>query len=771
MKIFIPVLLFSLLFPATWAIQPGAAPAQSAPLRDLEFGDINFLHTTDTHGWHAGHLLEPSFSADWGDYISFSEHLRNSLEADGKDLLIIDTGDRIEGNGLYDSSAPRGLYTFPIFEQQQMDLISVGNHELYKNSSSEDEYIKLVPHYKTHYLASNLCIIDPQTGNLVQLSSPYRVFTTKKRGIRILAFGFIFDFSNNDKNTHIQLVEDTIRMPWFTQALVENEVDLIVVIGHVALRSYEFEHIHEAIRKIKPDTPIQFFGGHYHVRDYRIFDQKAHALASGRFMETIGFQSITGVKSSSPKFFRSYIDNNLFSLYHHSRTDSSSFVTKQGRITTKAITRARNILQLDETFGCVDKTYWMARVPYSHNDSIYRLLTDSILPDFLNLNPERHNKSRLLVTNTGAIRFDIFAGPFTRDSTFIVSPFTSNLSYIPDVPYKLAKQLLPILNNGDPVAIDYLAMATYNQKHKFSLNALPPPEQAERNDIRHRFPQYRFEQDPRMSLAGHASHNDGSEFYESEARDDDYLNKYIGPRAVQEPLHEDKMTTNINTPDLTPGYTTIDDLGTTGDDTIHSPIPFYQIPNVIQSLIPSPNSSIPPNHNYPIPLDQHGHSRTSAPSDSADTELIDVVFNHFLAPYVIHILNILPYILDVAEDKPDSQKISMTAYEPVREAMYWIYADSEPTCVSRGTCPERRAPEDVRVAMDEAITAARDEDAAERDAAFVAGTRKYSAEDVTSYVPGETFTTLLAKWVAKNWRGNCKEEVVGRIPEGHDGEL
>lgn len=38
--------------------QPGAAAPVAAPMRDLEWGQINFLHTTDTHGWHAGHLQE-----------------------------------------------------------------------------------------------------------------------------------------------------------------------------------------------------------------------------------------------------------------------------------------------------------------------------------------------------------------------------------------------------------------------------------------------------------------------------------------------------------------------------------------------------------------------------------------------------------------------------------------------------------------------------------------------------------------------------------------
>ena len=40
------------------ASQPGAAEAVAAPMRNLTWGQLNFLHTTDTHGWLGGHLLE-----------------------------------------------------------------------------------------------------------------------------------------------------------------------------------------------------------------------------------------------------------------------------------------------------------------------------------------------------------------------------------------------------------------------------------------------------------------------------------------------------------------------------------------------------------------------------------------------------------------------------------------------------------------------------------------------------------------------------------------
>ena len=49
-------------------------------------------------------------------------------------------------------------------------------------------------------------------------------------------------------------------------------------------------------------------------------------------------------------------------------------------------------------------------------------------------------------------------------------------------------------------------------------------------------------------------------------------------------------------PALTPGYTTTDDFGTTGDDTPHSKIPDYssQIPEYVQANASLPTSGTPP---------------------------------------------------------------------------------------------------------------------------------------------------------------------------------
>lgn len=439
----------------------------------------------DTHGWHGGHLQEPQYSADWGDYISFAQHLHKRADQDGSDLLLIDTGDRVEGNGLYDASNPKGKYTFDIFKHQNIDVITSGNHELYLANSSVNEYYETVPNFKQSYIASNLDIQNPNTGELEPLAPRFRKFTTKNQGIRILSFGFLFNFHGNANNTVVQPVQETVKEQWFQDAIRTKDIDLFLVAGHVPVRnSEEYDLIYKSIRNAQWDTPIVFFGGHTHIRDFKKWERNAQGIESGRYMETLGFLSMSGLPSgekgsvlpekSSPKYQRLYIDNNLHSLQHHSGTNGSTFPTDTGKNVSDAIAHARNKLDLDKAYGCAPSDYWLSRAPYPSDESLLTWLEKEVLPDTVSA----RKTPSIVITNSGAMRFDIFKGPFTIDSTFLVSPFTSGFRTLKDVPYKAASQVLQLLNNQGPILLeDLLVLAKDNTNIMGShrLNDLAPP--------------------------------------------------------------------------------------------------------------------------------------------------------------------------------------------------------------------------------------------------------------------------------------------------------
>ena len=510
--------------------------------------------------------------------------MRRRADNDAADILLVDTGDRIEGNGLYDGSEPRGKYYFDILGQQHIDLICSGNHELYKANSSNDELHKTVPAFKDNYLASNLDIYNPDTNELEPLAPRFKKFSTKNQGIRILAFGFLYDFTGNANNTVVTPVEKTIKQDWFQNAIRDRDVDLIIVFGHVAIRSKEYDAIFKAIRTAQWDTPIAFLGGHTHIRDLKVYDSKAAALESGRYFETIGFLSISGLNAShtaaSPTFARRYIDNNLYSLYHHSNTTNTTFPTETGLNISTAIHTARKRLKLDKFLGCAPQPFYVNRAPYPSDTSIFTWLQTSVLPAQLQREPRAANDSKkaLVLTNTGAMRFDIFEGPFTRDTELLVSPFTSGFHFLADVPWGVAKRVLTLLNGEGPVVGDLeeagLVGRTLGPPEQESGGVLDAPLSWEVDGVRLGLRAAGADQQPLFPEAAEGGRSNG------------------GPKI-----------------DLRPGYTTVDDLGNDGDDTLHSPIEFYTVPNCIQAAV--------------------GFDIEDPP------ETVDLVYNEFLQPWIL----------------------------------------------------------------------------------------------------------------------------------------
>lgn len=61
-------------------MQPDVQNATVGPRGELEWGQLNVLHTTDTHGWLEGHLKERNYGADFGDFKSFVSRMRQKAD-------------------------------------------------------------------------------------------------------------------------------------------------------------------------------------------------------------------------------------------------------------------------------------------------------------------------------------------------------------------------------------------------------------------------------------------------------------------------------------------------------------------------------------------------------------------------------------------------------------------------------------------------------------------------------------------------------------------
>lgn len=442
-----------------------------------EYG-ISDMVQTDTHGWLEGHLTETNYGADWGDVVSFTAHMRAKAKALGVDLLLVDTGDLHDGNGLSDATAVDGEVTNIVFEKLDYDLLTIGNHELYYADIAYQDYNEFSKAWGDRYLTSNVQILNTTTNEYDYLGNKYRYFTTE-HGIRILAFGVLFDFTGNANVTKVIPASTMVNEAWFTELVNDppGPVDLFILIGHnTAAQETKigtFGYVHDAIRKVYPTTPIQIFGGHSHIRDFQVYDEATTALESGRYCETLGWLSMSGFSTnnsgytgvSAPSevpiptrkatntstapwtYSLRYMDWNRLTFEYHASgsqinftTNNAAFNTPLGLNTTQMITNFRQELNLSTQLGCSPQFWCISCAEFNSSGSIYSLLTDALSAVVVNEN--RTDKARVNIINTGTIRFDLHKGPFLYDDAFIVSPFEDIFVYIPDVPYSVASKAL-----------------------------------------------------------------------------------------------------------------------------------------------------------------------------------------------------------------------------------------------------------------------------------------------------------------------------------------
>lgn len=70
------------------------------------------------------------------------------------------------------------------------------------------------------------------------------------------------------------------------------------------------------------------------------------------------------------------------------------------------------------------------------------------IPYALAINNTRASIPNIIITNSGSQRFDVYAGPFTKNDLLTATPFTDSFKFIPNVAFSVANQVLSSLNNA-----------------------------------------------------------------------------------------------------------------------------------------------------------------------------------------------------------------------------------------------------------------------------------------------------------------------------------
>ncbi|POW14571.1 hypothetical protein PSHT_07348 [Puccinia striiformis] len=544
--------------------QESASRPLSSPTRDLEWGDLNIIHTTDTH-WRLG------------DFQSFVLRMKEKAKHKKVDLLVIDTGDYTMEMALVT------LNLSPILKGLEEQLLEITNYTIYQLR----KICTKISHrcqWKGSYLTSN-ANITTSSGESVPIGSRYRKFKTEQ-GRRITAFGIIFDFTGNANGTIVQPPAKLVKESWFKEAIQERP-DVFLLAGHMGINDADWKVVFSTIRLLHPKVPIIILGGHFHIRDCRQLDDRSMSLASGRYMETVGWLSMKNVdKHSKLKFSRRYLDPNRLTYAFHA---GRRFDTREGLNTTHGLAKAAVDFNITYQFGVAPQSFFGDRVSPTAQNSLSYLFTGpgGVLETVIK-NPSRPHPP-LVVVNTGAMRFDILAGNFTVNDQLITMPFSNTFVYVPDVPRAIAQEFLKAMNQG--------GTARHRSGSKNLRRDFERWDEVEKDESYHlgQDVQERYQRWVQLQSA----HRRPDQPYLSSSSSSQVDKNVIIERSIQ----KHRLRTY--------GYVTQDQCPGIGDDVDHDPLPSFSKPDYVGTALPS------------------------------STDKVDVVFFDFITHFSLNALNTL----------------------------------------------------------------------------------------------------------------------------------
>lgn len=395
--------------------------------------------------------------------------MRKRAHAEGRDLVVVDTGDLVTGHGFSDSTKPRGKLSNQFVARADYDILTIGNHELYEEDALQELRKRFVPRWGGRYLTSN---VDMNvSGKSEPIGQRWHSYVLPKTGLRVTALGIMFPFVSPIKSVVVTPPSRMIKEPWFVELLTSDlavSTDLWLLAGHMPLANDpedEWDSVIQEIRSyVGPSKTIVALGGHTHVRNCRKYDERTMLLQSGRFHETSGWLSVqwphtngTIDADSLPKLARRYIDLNPRNMAYHLGypTMSPSLFADAEALGIRALLRLFwQKSQLNEVLAFAPQDYYLERYPAHHGQSIING-THEILT-LLFAHDDQHNNTaslddqqdRLVILNSGSLRADIRRGPFVLNDLYVISPFSDYFYVLSDVPPELAILLQDKLNAG-----------------------------------------------------------------------------------------------------------------------------------------------------------------------------------------------------------------------------------------------------------------------------------------------------------------------------------
>lgn len=116
--------------------------------------------------------------------------------------------------------------------------------------------------------------------------------------------------------------------------------------------------------------------------------------------------------TSDHLYARRYLDwNRRTFAFHAFKSQDRVLDFPTGSKISSEIFGSREALKLTEVFGCIPFTYCIGCKQYGEARNLYTLLLTALKEVILN--QSRANVPRIILTNTGSVRYDLVKGPFT----------------------------------------------------------------------------------------------------------------------------------------------------------------------------------------------------------------------------------------------------------------------------------------------------------------------------------------------------------------------
>jgi 2',3'-cyclic-nucleotide 2'-phosphodiesterase (5'-nucleotidase family) len=379
----------------------------------LPLNDINILVVTDVHAWIGSRKRhEPQWDADYGHVISFYERMKTNQFRD-KNLLFLMNGDFVDGTGL--SSNPPELLT-PILQKMPLDALTIGNHELYRNSTIEHITDSgFAEYWGRKYVTSNVIRLEGSV-ELGPLGGSRHIIWEGPTA-KILIFGFLYDMTDHSPLVAVEPVSKVVEQQWFTSAL-KQDYQAIVCMVHMHVTDPLVLVIQSKIRSVVgEDIPIQFISGHSHIRAFESIDNRSTSFEGGHYLDTIGFVSFD---LNGTNFQHVFIDATVDTL--QSIAGVNDIMTANGTQVQDMIQAAQMKLGLLESVGCAPN-HFLLDVDLSHPQSLWRFYMKYVIMEFYFQN----SPNVVYLQGSGAFRYDLYQGQILLDDIVTMNPFNDTI--------------------------------------------------------------------------------------------------------------------------------------------------------------------------------------------------------------------------------------------------------------------------------------------------------------------------------------------------------